>query len=686
MPAAGSKIFISYSHEDEKWKDLVVKFLMAYGEAEKDQFDPWVDDRIKLGDDWFEEIERGMNDANIALLLLSADFLTSVFIKREELVKLMARRKADGLRVIPIALRPCPWKSWPSLDTKQVWPDPDRPLSKMRGPEREEALTQLANDLASLIKVRKPGRAGTPASGSPARSWESKLEGLLLRTVCSNLEDEDRTKGMRRVMAYLRRETGLEGEELFRAGRFLVEYRLLMAQDSPHCSAAADEERPFADGQEDLRAALKDHGREARNTAPFLSPRLETTPGEFLQRAAERAADWSGYFMALESPEIAGLKGKEVRTLCLIEIGGGALAPQYLLAGLMSHFHSEWKPVISGYTYPTRRPGGAGMLERLQASQWICWLVWGPSIPLCSCTHWQPVCAYQLGYGDENNSLPAYVTEKADSVRALLADQVSRGKQAVEVDTIVGRLTWGPSAFADAGAFAKAQARLTMPADEAAERAEEQAANGLLFDVAGVEPREAEDNEPAYFTAYIWLMFWIARPAGQGSLPLRLNGRSLPEVGDVDANRDRVRKERLWEDLLPVFVHANILDPVVLRFQKGMLIENAVHLLKRIWEESPGLQFHLVCASDYPGCGCPVSFASQPGETFLELLRARLQALPEKDRAFAGSVRLPQANEPAEARPLAYRAFFSACHLPEMVQGYYSWLYDLMKRLQKAGK
>jgi hypothetical protein len=275
------------------------------------------------------------------------------------------------------------------------------------------------------------------------------------------------------------------------------------------------------------------------------------------------------------------------------------------------------------------------MLERLQASQWICWLVWGPSIPLCSCTHWQPVCAYQLGYGDENNSLPAYVTEKADSVRALLADQVRRGKQAVEVDTIVGRLTWGPSAFADAGAFARAQARLTMPADEAAERAEEQAANGLLFDVAGVEPREAEDNEPAYFTAYIWLMFWIARPAAQGALPLRLNGRSLPEVGDVDANAERVRKERLWEDLLPVFVHANILDPVVLRFQKGMLIENAVHLLKRIWEENPDLQFHLVCASGYTGCGCPVSFASQPDETFLELLRARLQALPEKDQAFA---------------------------------------------------
>jgi hypothetical protein len=312
--------------------------------------------------------------------------------------------------------------------------------------------------------------------------------------------------------------------------------------------------------------------------------------------------------------------------------------------------------------------------------------VWGPSIPLCSCTHWRPLCAYQFGYGDENNSLPAYVTDKAESVHELFRDQVRRGKQAVEVDAIVGRLSWGPSAFAGGAGFAKAQARLTKAPDTAGEHWEEKAADGLLFEVAKVTPREAEDDEPAYFTAYIWLMFWIARPAEGKELPLRLKGARLPEVGDLEANRDRVRRERLWEDLLPVFVHANILDPVVLRFQKGMLIENALHLLKRIWEDNPAIEFHLVSASDYTGCGCPVTFPAPAGETFLELMHARLENLPEKDRAFALSVRLPGPNEPADARPMAYRAFLSACHLPEMIEGYYSWLYDLMRRLQKAGK
>ena len=118
-----------------------------------------------------------MKNANIALLLLSADFLTSTFIKKEELVTLMARRKADGLRVIPIALRPCPWTKWPSLDTRQVWPDPERPLSKMAKPEREEALTQLANELANLIKgAGAPGRAVPSAPrGDPAELFSHTL-------------------------------------------------------------------------------------------------------------------------------------------------------------------------------------------------------------------------------------------------------------------------------------------------------------------------------------------------------------------------------------------------------------------------------------------------------------------------------------------------------------------------------
>ena len=50
------RIFISYSHDDEKWKDLLVKQLGVL-EAE-DQLEVWDDRRIETGADWLPEIER----------------------------------------------------------------------------------------------------------------------------------------------------------------------------------------------------------------------------------------------------------------------------------------------------------------------------------------------------------------------------------------------------------------------------------------------------------------------------------------------------------------------------------------------------------------------------------------------------------------------------------------------------
>ena len=43
----------------------------------------------------------------MASLLVSPDFLDSDFIHSEELSRLLARRERDGIRVVPIIVRPC---------------------------------------------------------------------------------------------------------------------------------------------------------------------------------------------------------------------------------------------------------------------------------------------------------------------------------------------------------------------------------------------------------------------------------------------------------------------------------------------------------------------------------------------------------------------------------------------------
>src|SRR5262245_14911937 len=98
-------VFLSYSHKDEKWKDLLRTHL---GVLESEgRLDTWVDRHIEAGTDWFEEIQEAMARASVAILLISADFLTSEFIGGEEVPRLLQRRKAEGLPVIPVIIHAC---------------------------------------------------------------------------------------------------------------------------------------------------------------------------------------------------------------------------------------------------------------------------------------------------------------------------------------------------------------------------------------------------------------------------------------------------------------------------------------------------------------------------------------------------------------------------------------------------
>jgi hypothetical protein len=82
-----SKIFISYSHKDEKWKDKLVEQLRV---LELEGYcSLWDDRKIEMGVDWFPEIEKALQDADIAVMLISAHFLTSKFIRDQEVPRIL---------------------------------------------------------------------------------------------------------------------------------------------------------------------------------------------------------------------------------------------------------------------------------------------------------------------------------------------------------------------------------------------------------------------------------------------------------------------------------------------------------------------------------------------------------------------------------------------------------------------
>ncbi|HNE00392.1 MAG TPA: toll/interleukin-1 receptor domain-containing protein, partial [Plasticicumulans sp.] len=148
------KVFVSYSHKDEKWKDRVVEQLGVLG------FDGllevWEDRQIAAGDDWKPAIQKAIAECDAALLLISASFLTSKFIRGEEVPPLLKRRQEEGIRVVPVILKPCPWTELDWLNPIQARPTDGKPLSKMRPANADEALSRLVSELSGLLKAGKP--------------------------------------------------------------------------------------------------------------------------------------------------------------------------------------------------------------------------------------------------------------------------------------------------------------------------------------------------------------------------------------------------------------------------------------------------------------------------------------------------------------------------------------------------
>lgn len=142
---AKPKVFISYSHRDEEWKDRLVCHLSVL--QKQGLVHLWDDRRIGAGDAWHDEIVEAMESSSVAVLLVSANFLTSKFILEVEVPRLLARRDREGIRIVPVVIKPCAWKQVEWLQRLNLYPADGRPLSA--GGEHE--VDSLLTDLASTI-------------------------------------------------------------------------------------------------------------------------------------------------------------------------------------------------------------------------------------------------------------------------------------------------------------------------------------------------------------------------------------------------------------------------------------------------------------------------------------------------------------------------------------------------------
>ena len=157
-------VFLSYSHNDEKWKDRLRTQLKVL--EQQGMLEVWEDRQIDGGDTWYDKIRVAMDGAEVAVCLISADYLASDFCNKEEIPYLLKRRSEQGMQLLPVLLRSCPWTFVPWLKAIQMLPRDGRSVSDLPAAKRDRAFSEVAESIGRWLAkpadqeeaVRSPSR------------------------------------------------------------------------------------------------------------------------------------------------------------------------------------------------------------------------------------------------------------------------------------------------------------------------------------------------------------------------------------------------------------------------------------------------------------------------------------------------------------------------------------------------
>ncbi len=90
--------------------------------------DDWYDRQILAGENIDREVVTNLRASQIFLALVSPDFLASDYCYEKEMAEAFKRHEAGSMRVIPVILEPCDWKTSP-LGKLRALPKDGKPIS-----------------------------------------------------------------------------------------------------------------------------------------------------------------------------------------------------------------------------------------------------------------------------------------------------------------------------------------------------------------------------------------------------------------------------------------------------------------------------------------------------------------------------------------------------------------------------
>jgi tetratricopeptide (TPR) repeat protein len=188
-------VFVCYAHKDndsadasKRWLDRLLEQLEPLGL--QGQVSAWSDQQLEAGDFWDAAIQKQLQQAKAAVLLVSPAFLASKYIRNSELPVLLMKARQQGAVILPIILRHCLFN-----ETLFKYPDPidgpqqlslaalqtanasTEPLNALQEHEQDQVLLAVAQRLLKLVEAGEPAStqsndAAVPLHNLPFRRNE----------------------------------------------------------------------------------------------------------------------------------------------------------------------------------------------------------------------------------------------------------------------------------------------------------------------------------------------------------------------------------------------------------------------------------------------------------------------------------------------------------------------------------
>ncbi|MBU4263354.1 MAG: toll/interleukin-1 receptor domain-containing protein [Proteobacteria bacterium] len=150
-------VFVSYAvldQVDHEWLERLRRHVKPL--EKRYHFEFWDDSKIQPGNEWQHEIEKALDCAEAAVLLVGPAFLASDFIGQIELPRLLRRAKEMGLPILILITQHCNFEE-SDLVEFQAFKLPNqllRPLEALPVPDQNEYLKKFSLAIKRAVEYR----------------------------------------------------------------------------------------------------------------------------------------------------------------------------------------------------------------------------------------------------------------------------------------------------------------------------------------------------------------------------------------------------------------------------------------------------------------------------------------------------------------------------------------------------